>query len=617
MNLDHILPRVTKPARYTGYEWNSVIKDWDRAAVRVVLIYPDIYEVGMSNLGLQILYDLVNKQDWALAERAYAPWIDMEGEMRASGLPLFSLESRRPLREFDVIGFSLSCELVYTNVLNLLNLAGVPLWTAERIDGDPLVIAGGSGTYNPEPLADFIDLFVIGDGEESLIELLQKYRDYGRWRTGVRAQGAYQRQAFCREAAKLPGIYVPALYQVTYDANGVVTEVVPQAKEASPRIRKRIVYPLSAAPTRPPVPYISVIHDRAMIEIQRGCTRGCRFCQAGMIYRPVRERPKEEILETVDALLANTGYEELGLVSLSSSDYSEIESLVKELSLRHPQVNISLPSLRIDSFSVGLASSIQRRKTGLTFAPEAGTQRLRDVINKGVSEDDLLRTVHVAYSQGWSRLKLYFMIGLPTETMVDVEGLIALIRQVLDCGRRERGGRAQLSVSIATFIPKPQTPFQWVGQEGEETLRAKQEYLWRKLRGVQLSWHDPQSSFMEAALSRGDRRLGRVVYRAWQLGCKFDAWNEQFHFDRWLEAFAAEGLDMAFYAHRQRPLDEVFPWDHIDSGVTKRFLLREYRRALRQEPTPDCRYGPCLGCGLSKKGALCNVSASPLAEATR
>jgi radical SAM family uncharacterized protein len=590
--LDRILPQVMKPARYTGRERNSVIKDWDKVAVRVALAYPDIYEVGMSNLALMILYDLLNKEEGILAERVYAPWVDMEQALRTAGLPLYSLETRHPLAEFDIIGFTLPYELNYTNVLNMLDLARIPVLAAERKDGHPLIIGGGTGSYNPEPLADFFDLFVIGEGEEVILELLQVYQEC-----------AADRGKFLNRAAEVEGVYVPSLYDVEYNEDGTVSKVSPRLPEARPMITKRIVDSLPPAPTRVVVPYVEAIHDRAMIEIQRGCTQGCRFCQAGMIYRPLRERPLHEVVATADELLAATGYEQLSLVSLSSSNYGRIDELVETLLARHgPRyTSVSLPSLRIDSFSVELAKMFQgSRKTGLTFAPEAGSQRLRHVINKVISDEDILTTAEAAYSSGWHRIKLYFMVGLPTETMEDVQAIATLVKQVRDIGRQARGRRAQVSVSVATFIPKPHTPFQWLSLEKMTILEEKQALLQRLVRGpgLKLSWSDPDTSLLETALSQGDRRLGRVIYGAWRRGARFDAWGEIFYAHRWWAAFSAQGLDPAFYAYRERALEETLPWDHINSGVSKEFLISEYQRSLEEGTTLDCREGPCLACGI-------------------
>jgi radical SAM family uncharacterized protein len=590
--LEFILPHVIKPARYTGGEWNSIVKDWEEIPIKVALAYPDVYEVGMSNLALMILYDLLNKQPDVLAERVYTPWMDMEQAMRSSGIPLFSLESRHPLHEFDLVGFTLPYELNYTNVLTMLDLGGIPLLAEERGDSHPLVIGGGSGTYNPEPLAPFFDLFVVGEGEEIILELLQLYRQCGA-----------KKEQYLTRAAELDGVYAPSLYQVHYHDDGTVREVSPIHPSARPVITKRIVDVLPPAPTRVVVPFVEAVHDRGMIEIQRGCTQGCRFCQAGMIYRPLRQRPLEEILTTASELLAATGYEELALVSLSSCNYLGIEQLVGELLDRHgpSYISISLPSLRMDSFSLRLAEMFQgRRKTGLTFAPEAGSERLRRVINKTISHEEILATAAAAYESGWDRIKLYFLTGLPTETREDVEAIADLVKEIFSIGRRSRGKRAELSVSVSTFIPKPHTPFQWSPLEGSQSLQEKHSLLRRLIRGrgLKLSWNDPQTSLLEAALSRGDRRLSQVIHDAWRRGARFDAWSEALDVQHWWEAFAAHGLDPTFYAHRQRRLEETLPWDHISPGVSKEFLVAEYQRSLQGKTTADCREGQCQTCGI-------------------
>ncbi|MCD6300427.1 MAG: TIGR03960 family B12-binding radical SAM protein [Dehalococcoidales bacterium] len=600
--LDSILHQVTKPARYTGGEWNSRVKDWDKTRIKVVLIYPDLYEIGMSTIGLSILYELLNNQPDVLAERAYAPWPDMEAKMRANGIHLFSLESKRPLKDFDVIGFSLGYELTYTNVLNMLDLAQIPVLASERDDSHPLVIAGGSCVLNPEPMADFIDLFVIGEGEEVLPELINSFRDW-------KGTGASKEELF-HQVATIPGIYVPSLYQVEYEADGRVKSITPTVAQASYPVQRRIVTQLPPPVTKPVVPYIEVVHDRGTVEIQRGCSRGCRFCQAGMIYRPVRERPQSEVLQAVEEIIANCGYNEISLVSLSTSDYSHIDDLVADLFRRYQERNLilSLPSLRIDSFSVKLLDLLSSHKrTGLTFAPEVGSERLRQVINKNIPEEKLLETATAAFDRGWTNLKLYFMLGLPAETNEDVEGIIQLVSKVQSLGKRAKGKRPQLRISLSNFIPKPHTPFQWVAQESEPELRAKHELLTQGLRrkGIRLSWQDPRLSLLEAVLSRGDRRLGKVIYRVWQLGSTFDAWNEHFNYQNWLDAFTKTGLEPGFYAHRQRSLDELLPWAHIDVGVTTDFLKREYQRAMDGKETPDCRYQSCNACGLERWQPIC------------
>ncbi|MDD5039164.1 MAG: TIGR03960 family B12-binding radical SAM protein [Dehalococcoidales bacterium] len=534
-NLDNILNKVTKPARYTGGEWNSVIKDWNKTPIKIALSYPDLYELGMSNMAIPILYKLLNSQPDILAERVYAPWADMASAMRAAGIPLFSLESKQPLKEFDIIGFSLGYELTYTNVLNMLDLAQIPVLASERNDSHPLVIAGGSCTLNPEPMTDFIDFFVIGDGEEVLLELIDSFRNWKR-------QGKKSlKTELLRQVATIPGVYVPGLYRVEYQADGLVRNIIPTVAEASPTIKRRIVTKLPPPVTEPVVPYIEVVHDRGAIEIQRGCSHGCRFCQAGIIYRPVRERTQQEVLEAIGELISNCGYNEVSLVSLSTSDYSNINELVTSISHCYLDLAISLPSLHIDSFSVKLMDSLpSHNKTGLTFAPEAGSERLRRIINKNVTEDQILETATAAFDKGWTGLKLYFMLGLPGETMDDIEGIIDLINKVRSLGKKTRGRTPQIRVNVSTFVPKPHTPFQWVAQESEQGLAPKHELLKQGLRrkGTKLSWQDPKVSLLEAALSRGDRQLGKVIYHAWRLGSTFDSWDEHFKYENWLHAFA-------------------------------------------------------------------------------
>jgi radical SAM family uncharacterized protein len=610
--IESLLARVEKPARYIGMEQGARRPAPEPGQAGWLLVYPDAYEIGLPNQGLQILYEILNERADAFAERAYAPWVDMEAEMRASGVPLFSVDTHRRARDFDVVAFNLSAELVYTNVLNCLDIAGVPVRTDERRDDDPLVVAGGHCTYNPEPLADFVDAFVIGDGEEVVGEINEALVVAGR--------GSDRAQRL-RSLAGIPGVYVPALYEVEYDGPRLVA-VRPRVPGVPEVVEKRTVADLAdwPYPKRPLVPLMEVVHDRLNVEIFRGCTRGCRFCQAGMITRPVRERPEDQVRTMVREGLRRTGYDEVALTSLSSADFSGIDRVVADLVNEQDGtggVSLSLPSLRVDAFTVGLATEIQKvRRTGLTFAPEAGTWRMRQVINKLITEDDLYAAVEAAYANGWRRVKLYFLTGLPTEVDDDTLGIAQLARRVVEIGRGHTR-QAACTVSVGGFVPKPQTPFQWFGQNSVAELRRKFGLLRDALRGTsaRLSYHEPAATFAEGIVSRGDRRIGRVIERVWRAGGTFQEWSERFDLARWLDAMAAEGLDPDWYVTRHRPADEVLPWDHISAGLHRDFLWDDWKAALAEHGLPDCRWTPCYDCGVCTGFAIEHVVASPVPPA--
>lgn len=605
---EDILPRVEKPGRYIGNEWNSIHKSLDGINIRFAFGFPDVYEVGMSHLGIKILYHLLNEQKDIYCERVFAPWSDMEKEMRENNVKLFALESRDYIDKFDFFGFTLQYEMSYTNIINMIGMAGLPVRADERKEGQPFIIAGGPCAYNPEPLAEIIDLFALGEGEELILEIMDTYKT---WKSSGKT-----RIEFLRAAAAIKGVYVPSLYKVEYNEDNTIKQVVSLDEATPKRITKRIVKSLkdSYFPDKIIVPYIEIVHDRIMLEIFRGCTRGCRFCQAGMVYRPVREREVEELVEIADKLLASSGYEEISLSSLSTGDYSRLQELVEKLMSKYQsnRVALSLPSLRLDSFTLKLIEEVQKvRKSGLTFAPEAGTQRMRDLINKGVTEEDLIKSVGSAFETGYSGIKLYFMIGLPTETLEDVEGIadlaLKVIKRYYEVPRETRPKNLNLNVAASSFVPKAFTPFQWEPQDRIDTLIEKQKHLRAALKKKQatVNWHEPQVSYMEAVFARGDRRLSEVLIKAWELGCKFDGWDEHFRFSKWMEAFKQCDIDPEFYAYRKRELDETLPWDHIDVGVTKEFLIREYKKSLEAELTEDCKVA-CTGCGINLlEGGVC------------
>ena len=604
--LDRILLKVQKPGRYVGGELNSTIKDWDKVNTRVALVFPDIYDIGVSNVGLKVLYDQINQRDDALAERAYAPWLDMEPLLREHGIPLYALESKRPLAGFDIIGFSLPYETLYTNALNILDLAGIPVRSSERDDSHPLIIAGGHAATNPEPMHAFIDAFVIGEGEEVIHDIINVVQSIKGQKSNVNDDlrpSTFDRDRILRELLKIPGVYVPRFYQTTYMDDGTVAATEPTIPEAPRVINKRIVAKLPPPPIKFIVPNIEVVHNRVSVEIMRGCTRGCRFCQAGMITRPVRERTVEEVVEAADAAVRATGFEELALMSLSSSDYTHIKELVDAISKRFEgrKLTVSLPSLRIESVSIELMEQLkQHRSGGFTLAPEAASERMRRIINKFIPDEDIINTTRDIYSRGWTTIKLYFMIGHPSETLEDVQAIADLCKRVIAEGRKVAGWKVKLHAGVSTFVPKPQTPFQWVSSDTRESILEKQALLKRELfkdRNIKLSWTRPDDTLVESWLSRGDRRMSEVIYRAWKKGAKFDAWDEGRKFETWMEAFNELGIDPAFYTHRQRRTDEVFPWEHITAAVRKNFLFQDFRMSLEGQIRVDCRLN-CFACGI-------------------
>jgi radical SAM family uncharacterized protein len=615
--LEPHLADVEKPARYIGLELGAQRPEHGPGRVSWLLTYPDTYEIGLPNQGLQILYEILNERDDAVAERAYAPWGDLDAVMRCERIPLFSVDTHRAAGDFDVLAFNLSAELTYTNLLNCVDLAGIPVRAADRRPEHPLVAAGGHCTYNPEPLADFLDFVVIGDGEEVVSEITVVLAD---WKASGRTAGS--RTAALRELARVEGVYVPSMYEVHYDGPAI-REIRPRHPDVPERVEKRTVADLAAwpYPRHQLVPLTEVVHDRLNVEVFRGCTRGCRFCQAGMITRPVRERPAEQVRTMVSEGLRRTGYDEVALTSLSTADFSGIESVVQGI-VDDPsacgRVSVSLPSLRVDAFTVGIAAQIQKaRRTGLTFAPEAGTWRMRQIINKLIREEDLYGAVTSAFSQGWRRIKLYFLTGLPSETDQDTLGIHELARNCVEIGRTYTKG-VSVKASVGGFVPKPFTPFQWFGQNTVDELYRKIGLLRdaaRRTKGLQLTWHDPRATLVEGVASRGDRRLGPVIEQVWRRGGTFQEWSEHFRLDLWLEAMADHGLDLDWYVYRHRTEDEVLPWDHISAGLHKDFLWQDWQDALAEVGLPDCRWTPCYDCGACTGYGIEHVVASAVAPA--
>lgn len=609
---DEILLTVEKPARYIGNEVNMVVKDLDKIDIRFCMCFPDVYEIGMSHLGIQILYDMFNRRSDTYCERVYSPWVDLDAIMREKNIPLFALESQDPIKDFDFLGITLQYEMCYTNILQVLELSKIPIYAKDRTEEDPIVVGGGPCAYNPEPLADFFDFFYIGEGETAYDEILDLYKE--------NKKNGGSRTDFLRKVANVQGMYVPKFYDVTYNEDNTIASFTKNDPEVPDMVKKQVEMALSETvyPAKPLVPYIKAIQDRVVLEIQRGCIRGCRFCQAGMIYRPIRERDLEFLKERAYEMLKATGHEEISLSSLSSSDYSKLQELVYFLidEFRSKGVNISLPSLRIDAFALDVMSKVQDvKKSSLTFAPEAGSQRLRDVINKGLTEEVILKGAMDAFTSGWNRVKLYFMLGLPTENYEDIEGIATLsdkiAREYYTIPKEERNGRVSIVSSTSFFVPKPFTPFQWVRMNTSEEFLEKQRFLNGKMReqlnakSIKYNWHEAELTMLEGVLARGDRRVSKIVYDAYKAGCIYDSWSEHFKYDLWMKAFEDNNMDPLFYTSRERDFEEILPWDFIDVGVTKKFLKREYERAVSEKITPNCRQA-CSGCGaMSFGGGVC------------